>query len=107
MKIPFSYQAVEGKVVLPQVYRGVVLDLSYRGILAAMEQPPEPGSDIKMGLDLSLIGYQASDICAKVLERRHDETRPLSRIEFTSVSVQSNLNIKHFVQLLMQGSGTK
>jgi hypothetical protein len=33
--------------------------------------------------------------------------RRLASVEFTSVSVQSNVNIRHFVQLLIQGTDTK
>jgi adenylate cyclase len=60
-----------------------------------------------MGLDMSLLGYKASDIYAKILKTREKEGRFLSGLEFTSVSVQSDVNIKHFIQLLIQGSEIK
>ena len=72
-----------------------------------MEQPLAPHSDVKMGLDMSLLGYKDSDIYAKILKTREEDGRFLSALEFTSVSVKSDLNIKHFIQLLIQGSEIK
>jgi adenylate cyclase len=107
VNIPFTCQLVVNKIVMPQVHQGVIRDISYHGILAEMEQPLAPHSDVKMGLDMSLLGYKASDIYAKILTTREEAGRFLSGLEFTSVSVQSDINIKHFIQLLIQGSEIK
>jgi len=107
VQIPFTCQLVVNKIVLPPAYRGVIRDISYHGVLAEMEQPLPPYSDVKMGIDMSLLGYQASDIYAKILKTREEEGHFLSSLEFTSVSVQSDVNIKHFIQLLIQGSEIK
>jgi adenylate cyclase len=104
VKIPFTYQLIENKIIMPQVHRGTLLDISYHGVLAELEEPLPAYSDIKLDLDMSLIGYHAADVYAKVLKTTRDGEHYVSGIEFTSVSVQSNLNIKHFVQLLIQGS---
>lgn len=105
--IPFTWQLVVNKIVTPQVHHGVIRDISYHGILAEMEQQIAPHSDVKMGLDLSLLGYKDSDIYAKILKTREEDGRFLSGLEFTSVSVQSDINIKRFVQMLIQGSQIK
>jgi len=107
VKIPFAYQVVENKIVMPQMHQGVILDISYHGVLAEMDQDLAAHSDIKLALDLSLVGYRAGDIYAKILKTRRSEDKYLSGIEFTSVSVQSTMSIKHFVQLLIQGSDIK
>jgi adenylate cyclase len=107
VNIPFTCQWVVNKIVMPQVYQGVIKDISYYGILAEMEQPLAPHSEVKLGLDMSLLGYKDSDIYAKILKTREEDGRFLSGLEFTSVSVKSNINIKHFIQLLIQGSGIK
>ena len=104
VKIPFTYQLIENKIVMPQAHQGTLLDLSYHGVLAELGQAVPDHSEIRLDLDLSLIGYRATDLYAKVLTTKHEAGRQLAGIEFTSVSVQSNLNIKHFVQLLIQGS---
>jgi len=107
VNIPFTCQLVVDKIVTPQVHHGVIRDISYHGILAEMEQQLSPHSDVKMGLDMSLLGYKDSDIYAKILKTREEDGRFLSGLEFTSVSVQSDVNIKHFIQLLIQGSQIK
>ena len=107
VKIPFVYQVVENKIVMPQAHQGTILDISYHGVLAEVDQELVSHSDIKLALDLSLVGYKAADVYAKILKTRPREGRYVTAIEFTSVSVQSTMNIKHFVQLLIQGSDVK
>ena len=104
VKIPFTYQLITNKIVMPQMHQGTLLDLSYHGVLAELAQIVPDHSEIRLDLDLSLIGYRATDVYAKVLTTKREAGRSMAGIEFTSVSVQSNLNIKHFVQLLSQGS---
>jgi len=107
VNIPFKYQLVMDKIVMPQVHQGMIRDISYHGILAELGQQLVQHSDIKMGLDMSLLGYNATDIYAKILKTHDNNGCFLSGLEFTSVSVQSEVNIKHFVQLLIQGSEIK
>jgi adenylate cyclase len=107
VNIPFTCQLVMNKIVIPQVYQGVIKDISYYGILAEMEQPLAQHSEVKLGLDMSLLGYKDSDIYAKILKTREEDGHFLSGLEFTSVSVKSDINIKHFIQLLIQGTGIK
>ena len=107
VKIPFSYQVLENKIVVPRLHRGTILDISYHGVLAEVDQQLPPFSEIKLDLDLSLVGYKATDIYAKVLKTQERDGQYLSGIEFTSVSVQTNMNIQQFIHLLIQGSETK
>jgi len=107
VNIPFTCQLVVNKIVMPQVYQGVIRDISYYGILAEMEQSLAPHSEVKLELDMSLLGYKDSDIYAKILKTREEDGRFLSGLEFTSISVKSDINIKHFIQLLIQGSEIK
>ena len=105
--ITFNYQQLDGKTVLPDVHRGVILDISYNGVLAQLEGDVPAQTDIKLDLNLALAGGNATDVYARVLRIIERRDKRLASIEFTSVSVQSNLNIRHFVQLLIQGRGTK
>ena len=107
VKIPFSYQVVKSKIVVPQVYPGTILDISYHGVLAEVDHELEAHCEIKLGLDLSLVGYKATDVYAKVLKSRREGASYMSALEFTSVSVQTNLNIQQFIHLLIQGSEVK
>jgi len=107
VRIPFAYQIVARKIVVPQMHRGTILDLSYHGVLAQVAQALEPASEIRLDLDLSLVGYKATDVYAKVLKSKREGSRHISALEFTSVSVQTNLNIQQFIHLLIQGSEVK
>jgi adenylate cyclase len=107
VRIPFTYQLIENKIIMPQAHRGRLLDISYHGVLAELGHNLPEYAEIRLDLDLSLVGYHATDIYAKVLKTKRDGRRYVAGIEFTSVSVQSNLNIKHFVQLLIQGSANR
>jgi adenylate cyclase len=104
VKIPFTYQVIQNNIVMPELHQGKLLDISYHGGLADLGQKLEPYSEIKLDLDLSLIDYRATDVYAKILKTQKIEDRYRSGIEFTSVGDQAGLNIRHFVQLLIQGS---
>ena len=107
VQIPFTFHVVTNKIVLPGAGRGTIFDIGYHGILAELDTDLPPFSDIKLDLDLSLIGSKATDVYAKTLKTIERGGRRLTGIEFTSVSVRSEIDIKHFVQLLMQGSESR
>jgi adenylate cyclase len=107
VNIPFTYHVIENKIVLPRPRSGTIRDISYHGVLALVEEELPPYSEMKIDLDLSLVGHQASDIYAKVLKITRDGPRYLLGIEFTSVSVQTSMNIQQFIHLLIQGSEVK
>ncbi len=107
VRIPFTYQPVVDKIVMPQRRAGVVLDLGYNGIFAQVEPGLEAHSDIRLGLDLSLIGSSANDVYAKVVGTRAKSGRCMASMEFTSLSVPSDTAIRQFVQTAMQGCATK
>lgn len=104
VNIPFKFCLVENKIVMPEVHNGTILDIGYHGVLAEVDKELDPYSEIKLELDLSLIGYLATDIYAKILRTRRGYDRYLSNMEFTSISVQSTGHIKNFIHLLIQGS---
>ncbi len=104
VKIPFTYQLVQNKIVIPEHRRGTILNIGYHGILVELDGAVAPYSDIMLDLDLSLIGCRVTDIYAKILKDIDRDGRLLNGIEFTSVSVQGEMDIRHFVQLLIQGS---
>lgn len=103
--IPFEFQVLIDKSVAPKKHGGTILDLSYNGVLAALDIEVPAHTDIKLDLSLSIAGTSATDVRARVLRTIERDGQRLASIEFTAVSVQCN--IKYFVQLLIQGSGTK
>lgn len=107
VKMPFSYRVIENNIVIPRLYQGMVLDIAYHGVLAEVEQHLPTYAEIRLDLDLPLVGHRATDIYAKIVKTKQNESQYLSGIEFTSVSAQSNKNIQLLVQLLIQGSERK
>lgn len=107
VRMPFTYQTVVNKIVLPQQCTGVILDLGYRGIFAEVEAGLQSHADIRLGLDLSLIGDRTGEVYAKVLGTRAKDGRNMASIEFTSVSVPGDAAIRQFVQTLIQGCPTR
>lgn len=107
VRIPFTYQSVVNKIVMPPKRAGIVHDLGYHGIFAAVEPGLTQYGDILLGLDLSLIGRRADNIYAKVRSISSDQGRHFASIEFTALSQSSAEYIRHFVQILIQGSPTK
>lgn len=103
VNIPFTYQFVVKKIVEPQIHEGTIMDISYHGILAETNVKPERHSEIKMMLDLSLVGYTDANVYAKIQSVRRKDGFFMAGLEFTSVSVHGEINIKRFVQLLIQG----
>jgi adenylate cyclase len=106
-RIAFTYQSIMDKIIMPSRQQGIVLDLSYEGILAEVEPGLSIFEDIRLGLDLSLVSGRSHDIYGKVRSLRTDQERHFAGIEFTSVSPQGAQDIRHLVQLLIQGSPMK
>lgn len=104
VKIPFSYQIIENNIVIPERHRAMILDVGYHGVLAEFHRELAPFTEIKLDADLPLVGYQATDMYAKVVKTKQNEDTWWSGVEFTSISAQCNTQLQLFVQLLIQGS---
>lgn len=105
--IPFTYRRVENKIVLQAASEGTTRDMSYHGVLAELGEAVAPMTDIRIELDLSLLGRKGTDVYAKVLKSFVVDGQHLSGIEFTSTDDGTASDIQRFVQLLVQGSSTK
>ena len=105
--IPFSCRKVENKIVAAEVRDGKTRDLSYHGMLAEFDEPLPAMTDIRLELDLSLLGRRATELYAKTLKTFQVDGRQLTAVEFTSTSAETAGDIRRFVQLLMQGGATK
>ena len=105
--MPFLYQVIENDITLPQVHQGRTLNIGYHGVLAEIDQQLTPSSELKLDLDLPLVGSKATDIYAKIVKTERTEKGCLSGLEFTSLTTQDSRCIQLFVQLLLQGSESK
>ena len=107
VEMPFSYRQVVNKIIMPEPQQGSIVDIGYHGVLVELGRKADAYSEIKLEVPLSLIGYTANDIYGRILRTRPVGDRHLANVEFTTISDVSNLKIKQFVQLLIQGSETR
>ncbi len=103
VRMPFTFQVLDGKRVDPTVRQGTVRDIGYQGMLAELDAHLPDFTDIKLALDLAPLGHRAADVYGKVLHTKQRGSRSLSGIEFTSINPESDLSIRQFVQMLLQG----
>lgn len=105
--MPFAYYRVANKIVIPPVQKGLVLDISYEGLLAKVEPGLTLYADIRIDLDLSLAGGTVHQLFGRVLSLRSDAQGDYAGIEFATMGAQAERDIRHLVHLLIQGSATK
>jgi adenylate cyclase len=101
--LPFSYQKISGKNVMPRKWSGQILNIGYYGIFAAMTEPLDVFSEIKLSLTFSILGDESGDIYAKILNVEKFEGNYLCNIEFTSINIHAKEAIKSFVDRIIQG----
>ena len=82
-------------------------DLGYHGLLAELDEDIAPMTDLRLEINLSLLGKKSTDVYAKVLKSFRVDGRQLCGIEFTSTDSSTAFDIQRFVQLLLQGSSTR
>ena len=99
LKLPFRYQLVQGSVVMPHVMHGVIHDIGYYGVLMATEEKLPHMTDLKMGISLPQVDYDARDLYGKVVNSKMVDGREFNGVEFTSVSAATNSKIQLLVQL--------
>src|SRR3989338_7987766 len=101
VSLPCSISMIQNKIVMPKTISAIIRDIGYYGMLIEIDHPLKELDDVKLEFDLPLIDFKASDIYAKVVKLRHDGSRHLAGIEFTSISHETNMKIQLFVQLLV------
>jgi hypothetical protein len=81
--------------------------MSYHGLLAELDEDVAPMTDLKLEMNLSLLGRKSTDVYAKVLKSFVLDGKRVCGIEFTSTDPGTAFDIQRFVQLLLQGSATR
>lgn len=102
VQMPFSYRAIKNDIVMPDTFRGTILNIGYHGMMAELNQPLPAHSKIKLSLDTLLsyaraadIDARAAEIYARIIDTRPINGRNISGIEFTRVSAQSEKLLMH------------
>jgi adenylate cyclase len=99
VEMPFIYQKLSGKTILPENYKGTILNISYNGMLAIIEGPIDIFSEIKFPFIMT-----GSDIYAKILKCSEVGGQYKANIEFTSIQPDAREAIKGFIGRIIQGS---
>ena len=101
-KVEFAYHVIESNVVMTELHQGVTLDVSYHGMLVEVVHPLYPLSEIKLDLELPLIGHTAQEVYAKVVKTQLKGGRNLAALEFTSLSDANSAAVRRFIHMLLQ-----
>jgi adenylate cyclase len=102
VKMPVSFQCLNGKIVLPEKNLGQVVDISYNGLLIESKVNLGKFSEIKMSLSLGLFGNRSSDVYARIINTKEVVSGMYrSSMEFTSIDSEGQLAIKQQVDKLL------
>ena len=107
VRLPFSYQVLASDVVSQVRLRGTILDIGYRGVRVELEQELGLFEEFKIDLELPLIGYRTADLYGRIVNAKAAGARREFGVEFTSISAETSRNIRHLVQLLIQGTDSR
>ncbi len=107
VRMPFSCQLIEIDVTVSGVRRGTIVDIGYHGILAEIDWPCAPLTEVKLAIDLPLVGHRATELYARTLKIVKEGDGYLCGMEFTSVTPETSRSIQALVQLLIQGAERK
>lgn len=102
VNMPLAFHCLSGKEVLPEEYRGQIVDLSYGGIYALIPVGLNIYDEVKAEFSDSLMCACPNDVYAKVthIEKRNREFG--CHFEFTSVDVNSKMELKDYVDLMIE-----
>lgn len=95
--MPLVFQMMRGKTVLPEIFYGRILDISYNGLLAALPFAPDPHSEIKLNMSTSLLGCDSTQVYARILRVVPHGSEYECSIEITSIDDVGEKAIHQFV----------
>lgn len=101
VRIPLQFQLLEGKNILPDVYEGEVLDISYGGMSICSAHEINQFSDLKMSIKFSPFSSDALDVYAKALYVQPHEKGQEVGLEFTIIDDDTSAAVKNFVDNLI------
>lgn len=97
ISLPLSYQLLDGKSVLPDVYEGHVVDISYGGMMINTAITMNQYSDIKMKVNLAPLMTEPVDIYAKSLYVQQKGEATEVGLAFTIIDDATSAAVKSFV----------
>jgi class 3 adenylate cyclase len=85
VSLPLRCWVIEGKIVGAARIEGRVLRIGPRELLARLDRPLPPLTNVKVRLDYPDGGGESADVYGKVTREEPDPAGPLTRIHFTSM----------------------
>lgn len=101
VKLPCSFNFVQGKIVMPHAISANIRDIGYHGVLIELDHPIEVHDEVKLEFELPLVDFMATDIYARVVKAQRRDNRLFAGLEFTSINPDTNMKLQLFVQLLV------
>jgi adenylate cyclase len=86
VSLPVRCWVIEGKIVGAARIDGRVLRIGPRELLARLDRPLPPLTNVKLRLDYPDGGGESADVYGKVTREEPDDAGPLTRIHFTSMN---------------------
>ena len=105
VQLPFSYQLLQKKIVLPETLAGTILDVGYHGVLARLARELPLYTELKLDLELPLVAHRATDLYARIVKVGARDGACRAGLEFTALSPETNAKLQLCVQMLIQGEG--
>lgn len=100
-RLPCQCQQVQDGIVTPHVVHGTVRDMGYHGLLLVTDEPLPLHAEVRLGFDLALVNYRATDVYARVITLKQEGTEWMAGMEFTTISPECSAKVQMFVQVLV------
>ena len=100
--MPLTFQLLRGKSIVPTELHARVCDISYGGMRIVTEVVFPLLAEIRIGLSLSLLGGEMTEIYAKAFATAVVSGGHEYRLEFTAIAPPAALAIKEFVDQLLE-----
>jgi adenylate cyclase len=95
--IPVVFKVVDGKRVLPALYRGQIADISYSGMRVLLKEPLTANTEIKCSIALSLFTPDVTDIYGRILRVTETPFGFDCNLEFTSIDPRGQDAVQQYV----------
>ncbi len=102
--MPLAFQVLSGKIVQPERYQGIVLDLSYNGMMIGTSERLPVMSEIKLSLALELFSDKSTTVYARILKSEERDGEFRSSAELTNISREGQAAIKNYVDQLISAA---
>ena len=104
IEMPLRFRRVSGKSVAGDLCEGLVVDLSYGGLLLTTELSLEPMEEIRIGLSLSIMSSATSELYARVLRVKELGDRFECQMEFTFIEESARRELKSYIDQIVETS---